>query len=170
MKAAGFIPKRRRFACLNRPLEIPADLSRRAASEATIASVRQDIGTGLESEPAFFRADISLDISAQTGNPALWTDLKRYMRQENLWDFEEAFAEQYVRNPTSGELVKRTRHRARRFRLLLILGHHRHRYKTGEGEPLDPSVLGLQRGHFRRVQIAFRIDGQVVQGTKLSRS
>ena len=47
-----------------------------------------------------------LDLSAQTGNPALWTDLKRYMTEESLWDIEEMFAEQYVRNPNSGELVK----------------------------------------------------------------
>src|SRR5262249_15734307 len=53
---------------------------------------------------------------------------------------------------------------------LLVLVHNRHRYKTGEGELLDPSVLGLQRRHFRRIEIAFRIDGQVVQRTKLSRS
>src|SRR2546427_12913461 len=53
---------------------------------------------------------------------------------------------------------------------LLVLDHHRHRYKTGESELLYPSVLRLQRRHFRRVQIAFRIDGQVVQRTELSRS
>src|SRR5437588_9440927 len=53
---------------------------------------------------------------------------------------------------------------------LLVLDHHRQRYKTGERESLDPSVLGFQRRYFRCVQIAFRIDGQVVQRTELSRS
>ena len=28
------------------------------------------------------------------------------MTEKGLWDIEEAFAEQYVRNPNSGELVK----------------------------------------------------------------
>ena len=55
-------------------------------------------------------------------------------------------------------------------RSLLVLDHHRHRYKTREGELLDASVFGLQRRNFRRVQIAFRIHGQVVQRTELSRS
>ena len=53
---------------------------------------------------------------------------------------------------------------------LLVLDHQRHRYKTREGELLDPSILGLQRRHLRRVQIAFRIDGQMVQRTELSLS
>src|SRR5262245_12339955 len=54
-------------------------------------------------------------------------------------------------------------------RSLLILDHSRHRYETGEGELLDSPVLGLQRGHFRCVQIALRIDGQMVQRAELSR-
>src|SRR5439155_22092133 len=53
---------------------------------------------------------------------------------------------------------------------LLVFDYHRHRYKTGEGELLDPSVLRFQRRYFRRVQVAFRIDGQVVQGAELSLS
>src|SRR5262245_8712439 len=55
-------------------------------------------------------------------------------------------------------------------RSLLVLDHYRRRYKTRERELLDPSVFGLQRRHFRRVEIAFRIHGQVVQRTELSRS
>ena len=54
----------------------------------------------------FLRSGTPLDFSAQTVNSALWTDLKRYMTEESLWDIEEMFAEQYVRNPNSGELVK----------------------------------------------------------------
>jgi len=71
---------------LDRPLEIPADPSCRAASESTIASLRAEIRAWMESESTFFRSGSPLDLSAQTGNPALWTDLKRYMTEESLWD------------------------------------------------------------------------------------
>ena len=91
---------------LDRQLEIAADLRRRAASEATIESLRAEIRAWMESESAFLRSATTLDRSGQTGNPALWTHLKRYMTEKGLWDIEEAFAEQYVRNPNSGELVK----------------------------------------------------------------
>ncbi len=91
---------------LDRPLEIPADPCRRATSEATIASLRKDVGAWLESKSVFLTSGAPLDFSGQTGNPALWSDLKRFMTAEGLWDVEEAFTEQYVRNPHSGELVK----------------------------------------------------------------
>jgi len=91
---------------LDRPLEIPADLRCRAASEATMASLQAEMRTWMESESAFFISGTPLDLSAQTGNLALWEDLKRYMKEKGLWDIEEGFAEQYVRNPNSGELVK----------------------------------------------------------------
>ena len=91
---------------LDQPLEIQADLSRRATSDASIASLRADIGAWLESESTFLRSGAPLDFSGQTGNPTLWTDLKRYMTEEDLWDVEEAFAEQYVRKYYFGELVK----------------------------------------------------------------
>lgn len=91
---------------LDRPLEIPADPSRRATSDASIASLRENIGAWLESESTFLRSGAPLDFSGRTGNPVLWTDLERYMKAEGLWDVEETFAEQYVRSFTFGELVK----------------------------------------------------------------
>ena len=50
---------------------------------------------------------------------------------------------------------------------LLVLGHPRHRYKTCERELLYSPVLRLQRGYFSCVQIAFRIDRQMVKSTEL---
>jgi hypothetical protein len=94
------------IARLDRPLEIPADLAHRAVSEATIASLRKEVGVWLENKSTFLASGTPVDFSGQTGTPALWADLKRYMTEEGLWDVEEAFAEQYVRNPHSGELVK----------------------------------------------------------------
>ena len=91
---------------LARPLEIPADPCCRATSEASIASLREDVGAWLASESEFLTSGAALDFSGRTGSPALWSDLKRYMTAQGLWDVEEVFAEQYVCNPYSGELVK----------------------------------------------------------------
>ena len=91
---------------LDRPLEMPADPRRRATTEASIASLRKDVGAWLESESVFLTSGAPLDFSGQTGSPALWSDLERFMTAAGLWDVEAAFAEQYVRNPYSGELVK----------------------------------------------------------------
>jgi hypothetical protein len=62
---------------LDRPLEIPAVLSRRATTDASIASLRADIGAWLESESTFLSDGAPLDFASQTGIPALWADLKR---------------------------------------------------------------------------------------------
>jgi hypothetical protein len=91
---------------LDRPLIIPANPHHQAKSETSIASLRKDVGTWLENKSEFFTSGASLDFSGMTGSPALWSDLKRYLKEEGLWDIEEAFAEQYVSNPNSGELVK----------------------------------------------------------------
>jgi len=91
---------------LDQPLTIDTDPSRRANSEARIASLRKDVGTWLQSESAFLASGAPLDIKRRTGDPALWDDLRRYMSANDLWTVENAFAVQYVSNPYSGELVK----------------------------------------------------------------
>lgn len=94
------------IARLDRPLVIAADRDQRATTDATIASLRVDIGAWLDRESAFFRSGAELDTSTLEGDPALWSDLERSMKAADLWDIEEPFAEQYVANPRSGELVK----------------------------------------------------------------
>jgi hypothetical protein len=91
---------------LDRPLKIAADPSRRATSEASIASLRNDVEAWLASRSAFLKSEAPLDFSGQVGHPVLWSDFKGYMKAEGLLNIEEAFAEQFVRNPNSGELVK----------------------------------------------------------------
>ncbi|MFQ5923892.1 MAG: hypothetical protein ACE5M4_13705 [Anaerolineales bacterium] len=91
---------------LDRPLMIPADAGHRATSEASIASLRDDVEAWLEEKSVFLKSGAPLDFSSQTGSPELWSDLKSYMKVSGLWDVEEAFAEQFVSNPNSGELVK----------------------------------------------------------------
>ncbi len=60
-------------------MRLQRNLRRRAASEATIESLRAEIRAWMESESAFLRSATTLDLSGQTGNPALWTHLKRYI-------------------------------------------------------------------------------------------
>ena len=91
---------------LDQPLIIPADHRQQATSEISIASLRKDVGIWLEDESEFLASGTSLDFSGKTSSPALWSDLKSYLEMDGLWDVEEAFAEQYVSNPNSGELVK----------------------------------------------------------------
>lgn len=91
---------------LDQPLNIPVDPSHRATSEVRISSLRERVKLWLEGKSAYRASGAALDFSSRTGNPALWRDLENYMKSEGLWDIEEAFADQFVSNPNSGEIVK----------------------------------------------------------------
>lgn len=91
---------------LDQPLIIPANQRQQTTSETRIASLRKDVGIWLENKSEFLVSGAPLDFSSKDSSSVLWSDLKRYMEMEGLWDLEEAFAEQYVSNPNSGELVK----------------------------------------------------------------
>jgi hypothetical protein len=91
---------------LDLPLEIPADLSHRSTSKTMISSIRERIRDWLESKSTFLKTGVPLDFSSKSGDSRLCSDLKSYMTEAGLWDIEESLAEQYVRNPNSGELIK----------------------------------------------------------------
>jgi hypothetical protein len=91
---------------LDQPLNIPVDPGNRAASEVRISTIRVRVKLWLEDKSGFLASGVALDFSTRTGNPALWRDLENYMKSVGLWDIEEAFANQYVSNPNSGEIVK----------------------------------------------------------------
>ncbi len=91
---------------LDQPLSIPADQTRRAASEARIDTLREKAGCALESGLRELKSDEVLDYSGQTAYPALWRNLERYLNAEQLWDMEQGFTECFVGNPYSGELIK----------------------------------------------------------------
>jgi hypothetical protein len=91
---------------LDRPLIIPADPRHQETTETNINLLRKDVGAWLENKSEFLSTGAALDFSGKTSTPALWSDLKRYLKVKGLWDVEEAFAKQYVSNPNSGELVK----------------------------------------------------------------
>lgn len=94
------------IARLDQPLNIPADPGNRATTGTRISSLREDIGLWLENKSEFLASGAPLDFSSRTSNPALWRDLEKYMKLVGLWDIESAFADQFVSNPYSGEIVK----------------------------------------------------------------
>jgi hypothetical protein len=93
-------------ARFDRPLQIPAVDSDRANSEARIAVLRSEAAKWLDSESEALRSRTPADAMSLTDNAVLWNDLRSYFTAIGLADIEGAFAEQYVRNPESGELIK----------------------------------------------------------------
>jgi hypothetical protein len=85
---------------------IPIDSHNQKESEKKIKTYREQVRKWLIKESSFLKSGMPLDYSNREGNPALWSDLKRLMVEQDLWDLEEAFASQYVSNPNSGEVVK----------------------------------------------------------------
>jgi hypothetical protein len=91
---------------LDHPVDIAADPVARARAEEELAQLRREAGAWLEQRSAFLRSGTQPDVTGAVSHQDLWADLERYMRETGLWDIEVAFAEQYVRNADSGELVK----------------------------------------------------------------
>jgi hypothetical protein len=76
-----------------------------AADAAIGAATAQRIEALADQAAAAVSID-SLDLTSRTGSDALADDVRAFMDAAGLLDLEAAFAEQYVRNPNSGELVK----------------------------------------------------------------
>jgi hypothetical protein len=91
---------------LDHPVEIPADPAARARADEELNRRRREAGAWLEQHSRFLRSGRQPDVTGTVSHPDLWADLERYMTEVGLWDMEAAFAEQYVRNAESGELVK----------------------------------------------------------------
>ncbi len=91
----------------DRPLSIPCDPARAAATAGRLDEERRAAGAWLAAGSRFLGARGSLpDPEARRGEPELCLDLLAFMGDRGLRDLEEGFARQYVRNPGSGELVK----------------------------------------------------------------
>jgi hypothetical protein len=91
---------------LDHPLEIPADPAARVRADDELARRRREAGAWLEQHSTSLRSGDQPDMTGTVSHPDVWADLERYMTEVGLWDIEAAFAEQYVRNAESGELVK----------------------------------------------------------------
>jgi hypothetical protein len=91
----------------DRPLAIPCDAeaAARTATRLEEAAAAADRWVG---EQSAFLARVGHLPSAESrrADPLLIEDLRRFMAGRGVEDLEEAFASQFVSNPSSGELVK----------------------------------------------------------------
>lgn len=85
---------------LDRPLRIPIDRAARARTLRRLVDEERRAASGLPDGMA------ALDWSSRVGDPAAQDSLEAYLASRGLGDLESAFAESYVSNPSSGEVVK----------------------------------------------------------------
>jgi hypothetical protein len=96
-----------RIRGFDRPLTIACREEDRERTLARIRVLRREIDDWIGSESEVFRSGMGLpDPESRLGEPLLWRDLERFLEERGLRDIEEAFAERFVANPESGELVK----------------------------------------------------------------
>jgi hypothetical protein len=92
---------------LDKPLRIAGVPEVAAATAARIDTAQRSAAAWLREHSAFLAVGAALpEPETRLADPRLLNDLDRYMTDRELAEIERAFAEQYVRNPYSGELVK----------------------------------------------------------------
>lgn len=84
----------------DRPLRVGVD---RAARRRTLRRLADEERTAAATLPS---RRLAVDLEARTGDPAIHGWLEGYLRERGVGDLEAAFAERFVSNPSSGELVK----------------------------------------------------------------
>jgi hypothetical protein len=98
---------RRAIELFDQELTISCDEQTRTKTLSRLEEQRQAAAAWLETGSSFFAEAGHLPPSVtRDGDPRLCRDLREFMVARDLWDLDEAFARQYVRNPYSGELVK----------------------------------------------------------------
>ncbi|MCP4449689.1 MAG: hypothetical protein GY811_30815 [Myxococcales bacterium] len=75
-------------------------------TNVVVAESQREATTWLATNSQFIAERRQLDFSGRVGSNVLVADFRRYMEQQSCWDIEAEFATQYVRNPSSGELIK----------------------------------------------------------------
>ncbi len=84
----------------DRPFRVAVDPGPRARTRRRLADEERSAAVALRDRP------VGLDLDARTGDPGIWERLERYLSGRGVGDLEAAFADRYVSNPSSGELVK----------------------------------------------------------------
>jgi len=91
---------------LDQPLEVPVERSRRAATRRRLGSLQREAAAWIAENARYTGlADAVTNIS-RDGPERLRRDFEAYMADHDLLELERGFADQYVRNPYSGERVK----------------------------------------------------------------
>ena len=86
---------------------IEADADARRRTESRITACQAEADRWLDGRSRFLAAGGLLpDPSERRGDPELAVDLEGWLRGQDLWDLEEPFAQVFVSNPGSGEIVK----------------------------------------------------------------
>ena len=91
---------------LDRTLHIPCSPERSKETARKMLVVRQEVSEWLEAKSEFLTSDETLDFESRDGIPSLYRDCERLMKSRRLWIMETAFADQFVSNPHTGEVVK----------------------------------------------------------------
>lgn len=97
---------RERVEQLDRPLIVDADPSARTQTEARIEKLGDQATEWIRTSSAFIAGGAQLDFESRTGPDELAQDLQRFFEERSLLEIEDAFAQRWVSNPSSGELVK----------------------------------------------------------------
>lgn len=95
------------IARFDQPLRIEIDAGHAAATNVHLDAMRDEAAAWLSVHSTFLTSRAALpDPPTRDGDRRLQDDLQRYMDAHDLLEMESAVAEQYVRNPHSGEMVK----------------------------------------------------------------
>lgn len=105
--AAGKIAGYRRLARrLSRPMRIECEPRARKSCLARLRRLRRRCGAWLEQHSRFLAAGKDLNLDSREGPELLQQDLRRFMEEHGVGELERQFAQRFVSNPSSGELVK----------------------------------------------------------------
>lgn len=92
---------------LDRALVIEPDPTDREVTEIRVDDDTTAAEGWLQDQSRFLASGRRLpDPATRRGDELLMADLGSFMRERALWEVEEGFAQQYVRNPRAGEIVK----------------------------------------------------------------
>lgn len=95
-------------ARLDRPAPVPADPAAREQTLLRLAAAREQAAAWLEAHAAPLAGDVDVAaaVAAREGDPSLYELLALYLTERGLHEMDRSFAETFVSNPRSGELVK----------------------------------------------------------------
>ncbi len=97
----------RAVARFDHQLVIECDSNAADVTKQRLARERAAAFTWLAAHSTFLAGGAQLPPpESRTGIPELYADLQAYMQERVIWDLETAFAQQFVSNPGSGDLVK----------------------------------------------------------------
>lgn len=101
---AAYETAKRKF---DQPLQVACDDAARRDTETLIEAAFVDASDWLKAHSLFLAGGAALpDPATRRGSDALCNDLLLFMAEHDLKEMERVFAEQFVRNPYSGEIIK----------------------------------------------------------------